>query len=157
MSTNFVCVPIEARYHNELVLRQGKPDSVSDMINMIIEDYLDRTKNDGNWSESYFESRGEWESKQEFIEKYGDPDRGYNWQPVFLPNGTQISMTYQDKKYYAEVQHEQINYDGSTFSPSELASVIASNTRRNAWRDLYLKFPNSSEWILADQFRRIKK
>jgi hypothetical protein len=73
---------------------------------------------------------------------------------MFLPNGTKISMNYRAQQYSAEVRHEQIHYEGKTFTPSELARAIASNTSRNAWRDLMIKQPNDQDWQLADVLRR---
>ena len=50
---------------------------------------------------------GREESTEILPEKYGDPGRGYQWQSVFLPNGTTIRMTYRGRNSYAEVRHEE--------------------------------------------------
>ena len=63
-------------------------------------------------------------------------------------------MRYKGRQYHAEVRQEQIHYEGETFSPTELARKIASNTSRNAWRDLLIKRPSDQEWQLADVMRR---
>ena len=152
---NFVCVPISVSLYNELVIRVGNPDkNVNVFIENVVGDYLARTANDEGWSEQYYEWRDSVEDREAFVSEYGDPARGYHWGSLFLPNGTRISMDYKGRQYHAEVRHQQIHYEGKTYSPSELARVIASNTSRNAWRDLRIKRPSDQEWRLADALRR---
>jgi hypothetical protein len=38
-------------------------------------------------------------------------------------------------------------------SPTALANQIANNTSRNAWRDLWIKFPGDDGWRLAQDLR----
>lgn len=156
-ATNFVCVPIDASLYNELVLRMGDPErDVSGTIESVLESFLERTEEDADlWSESYFEWRDRQQPEKEFRERYGEPDRGYFWTPLFLPNGTKLSMTYGGKKYSAEIRHEQIYFDGNVISsPSALASVIAHGTSRNAWLALMIKRPKDPAFRLADELRR---
>ena len=84
----------------------------------------------------------------------GEPDRGYQWQQLFLPNGTQLRMTYRGKNAYAYVRHETIMYEGGSYSASQWASKVADNTARNAWRDIWVSLPGESGWSLAQDLRR---
>lgn len=81
---------------------------------------------------------------------------GYLWKnkdaDLFLPDGTQLRMPYKQKDYFAKVVGDQIMYEGKAFSPSNLVNEI-TGTSRNAWRDLWIKFPGDSDWKLADELR----
>ncbi len=79
-------------------------------------------------------------------------DRGYRWKRVFLPHGTRIRMRYKGKYYYAQVQEDEIIYEGRAISPSELANNV-TNSSRNAWRDLEIRRPEDDEWYSADDLR----
>ena len=80
--------------------------------------------------------------------------RGYQWKNLFLPHGTQIRMPYKGAYHYAKVEGDQIVYNGTPTSPGSLANMI-THSSRNAWRDLWIKRPKDSEWMLADDLRRI--
>ncbi len=156
-TASVICVPIDASLYNELVLRVGDPArDVSAIIEDVLVDYLQRTEEDGDlWSPTYFEWREHQVPEKEFRKEYGEPDSGYFWTPLFLPNGTKLSMTYGGKKYSAEIRHEQIYFDGNVVSsPSALASVIAHGTSRNAWLALMIKRPKDPAFRLADDLRR---
>jgi hypothetical protein len=143
MDTNVVFVPIPAEMYNELVIRCGHPTvDVSGYIEHAVSTYLDRTKDD-EWSAQYNSIREIDRALENLGTEFGDPNKGYQWLTVFLPND-----------YYAEVAHEQIMYEGEAFSPSSLANRIASGTSRNAWRDFWIKKPRDKEWLLADDVRR---
>ncbi len=108
----------------------------------------------------------------EFIEKgmilaAPDPDtflhhrpaedaRGYSWKSktthLFMPNGTDIRMRYDGRFHYAKVVGDEIIYEGIAYSPASLANTIAGSSR-NAWRDLWIKKPEQSDWKLADTYR----
>lgn len=148
-----IAVLIDARLHNELVLRTRSTSDVTSYIEHALEGFLDRTATDGGlWNHQYIEELASLEENQQ-LRKYGDPNKGYQWQMVFLPNSTKLMMTYMGIDHYAEVMHEKIVYEGNAYSPSELASRIANNTRRNAWRDLWIQLPDSSQWKLANEIR----
>ena len=73
--------------------------------------------------------------KQEaFLVKFGSPKRGYQWQSVFLPNGTRIRMTYKGLEAHAEIRFGQVYFEKQSMSPSQFARRIAADTNRNAWR-----------------------
>lgn len=160
MNDNVICVPIDASIYNELVLRCADPNKdVTAWIGNVLSNYLQFSEDDPKWSDAYHQWRAGAKDLDAFADKYGDPKRGYQWGPLFLPNGTKISMNYRGRTHHAEVRREQVWYarDGgeeASYSPSELARVIANNTSRNAWRDLVIKRPSDHEWRLADELRR---
>ncbi len=151
--TNYVFVPLPAELYAEFIRRSGKAD-MSHLIQDVVQDFFDRTVgNTDIWSEEYIGKLAEQEDEA-FLAKYGDPGRGYQWQNLFLPNGTQIRMTYGGEDSYAEVRHGRLFYGEESMSPSQFAGKVARYTNRNAWRDLYIKFPGEGSWKLADQLRR---
>ena len=147
-----ISIPISSELIGELILRKGPKTDVSTWIENIVEDYLNRTSDDGGWSEEYYDYRAE----QQVSEEYGDPKDGYHWHPLFLPNGTSIYMIYYGEKSYAKVKFGKIHFKEKTYSPSELSRTIANKTSRNAWRDLYIKRPKDSEWTKAEILRDLK-
>jgi len=154
--TPFVCVPIHISLYNELVLRVGDPNrDVSPIIESIIESYLERTEADGDWSAAYYAWKESKQPIEEFERQFGDPAKGYYWTPLFLPNGTRLSMPYGGTSHDAEIRHERIFFgETEVATPSALASLIASGTSRNAWRDLRIKRPEDAAFRLADDLRR---
>ena len=150
--TDYVFVPLPTELYAEFIRRSGKAD-MSHLIHYVVQDYFDRTEGDPIiWSEEYIEKFAD-EQDEAFREKYGDPGRGYQWQTLFLPNGTQIRMTYGGEDSYAEVRHGRLFYGDESLSPSQFAGKVARYTSRNAWRDLHIKFPGDGSWILADYLR----
>jgi hypothetical protein len=147
-------VPLNAELIGELFLRRGHPKvDVASWIENVLSDYLDRTAND-DWSEAYGSWRADTESTGDFAAEFGDPKGGYRWEPLFMPNGTLIRMSYKRQIHQATVRFDRIEFDGQSYTPSELASRIAAGTNRNAWRDLLIKRPNDADWCLADELRR---
>lgn len=152
-----IAILIDAELHNEIVLRLRSPKDVSGIIENQVASFLDATEGDLDfWSEEYV---AEWEELRADHTRatFGDPTKGYQWQIVFLPNGTRLRMTYKGRDNFAEVRHQRISADGGTMSPSEWASQVAGNTSRNAWRDIWLQFPGKNDWQLADVVRRAER
>ena len=77
---------------------------------------------------------------------------GYQWKSLFLPDSTEVRMQYKSDWYYAKVEGDKLVYEGATITPGRLANTIAGSSR-NAWRDLWIKRPADSEWLLADDCR----
>ena len=78
--------------------------------------------------------------------------RGYQWKNLFMPSGTQIRMQYKGSYFYAKIEGDELIFNGNPISPSTLANTITSSSR-NAWRDLWIKRPTDTEWVLADDCR----
>lgn len=151
---NTICINIDSEIVSEMFLRQGPKTDVSSWIENVVWDYLERTADDGDWSEAYYAYRAQQQGEGDFVAKFGDPKEGYHWAPLFLPNGTSIRMEYKRDTAYATVKFGKIDYQGNSYSPSEFARAVANNTSRNAWRDLLIKRPGDTDWVLADDLRR---
>ena len=151
-STNFIYVPLHVELYADLVRRSGDAD-VSAYIDHSVESFLERTEGDpGIWSAEYIEKLVD-EEDEAFRMNFGDPGRGYQWHPVFLPNGTKVRMCYKSQYSYAEIRHDRLYYNEKAMSPSQFANRVAEHNR-NAWRDLEIQFPGKGSWKLADSVRK---
>lgn len=151
--TDYIYVPLPVDLYAELIRRSDR-SNVAIYIENQVRDFLDSTEGDPMiWSAEYIEKHAE-KQDEKFIERYGNPVRGYQWQNVFLPNGTQVRMTYRGTAHHAEICHEKLVFAGDSLTPSEFASQVANNTSRNAWRDIFIKFPGEGGWKFADELRR---
>lgn len=81
-----------------------------------------------------------------------DASKGYQWKQLFLPNGTELRATFGGRSSYAKVQNEAILCDGEATTPSRLANARGCGTR-NAWHNVWLKFPGEATWKLARRCR----
>lgn len=81
-----------------------------------------------------------------------DTSRGYQWKQLFLPNGTELRTIYCGRSLYAKVENEQIISDGLPTTPSRLANAQGCGTR-NAWKTIWLRFPDAKRWELAARCR----
>jgi hypothetical protein len=104
------------------------------------------------WSEEHANAVAE-EQADDGLQKYGPVTKGYHWQNVYLPNGTQLKIHYKSRDHFAEIRHQQLYYEGTPSSPSQFVSRVANNTSRNAWRDIWIKRPEDKDWVFADQLR----
>lgn len=132
----YISVPIDTALFLDLsqcLKDAGDPRDPVEMVSTAIEYWMDNA----SWKPELFSTVS---------------DLGYQWKALFLPTGTQIRMKYDGEYKYARVEGDQIIYEGSPISPGSLANKIAGNSR-NAWRDLWIKRPNDSEWALADDLR----
>ena len=81
-----------------------------------------------------------------------DASKGYQWKQLFLPNGTELRATFGGRSRYATVQDEAILCDGAPTTPSRLANARGCGTR-NAWHNVWLRFPGEASWQLARRCR----
>lgn len=84
------------------------------------------------------------------------PDEGYQWKQVFLPHGTRLRASFGRQPYFATVENSEIKCDGQSVSPSAFANLRGSGNR-NAWKAVWLRFPGSAQWVLADACRTLQK
>lgn len=75
------------------------------------------------------------------------------WKELEIPGGSEVRMQYGGGYHHAKVANGKIVDSDGEFSPSEWASKIAQGTSRNAWRDLYFRFPGRKEWQSATFLR----
>jgi hypothetical protein len=78
--------------------------------------------------------------------------RGYQWKSVFLPEGTLLRTVFGGKNHHCMVEADQILYQGAAISPSGFVNAVGG-MRRNAWRCIWILFPNTLEWKLAETLR----
>ena len=147
-----IAVLIDARLHNEIVMRRRNTGNVTHIIENVLNDFLDRTEGDDIWHEDYI---GAWLELQEddYLVKYGPPDKGHHWGNVLLPNGAKLKITYMKRDYFAEIRHGRIMDGKHARTPSEWASCVAKHTSRNAWRDIYVQQPGTTKWVAAQVMR----
>lgn len=81
-----------------------------------------------------------------------DTSRGYQWKTLFLPGGTELRMSTRQSTYYARVDGDHIVFQGRRVSPRGMTLAVAGEGR-NAWRDLWLKFPGERYWKQAIRCR----
>jgi hypothetical protein len=153
----YLYVPLHSDIVAEIVLRsQGRAD-VAAIVESCVDSFLERTKGDAQiWSDEHAGQVAEEEENGDLVQ-LGHPSKGYNWSGVFLPNGTKLRVTYMGKDHFADVRHQQIFYADQAWTPSQFASKIANNTSRNAWRDIWVRKPDCSDWVFADHLRRSQR
>lgn len=83
-------------------------------------------------------------------------DIGYQWKQLFLPEGTRLRASFGRQPYFASVEGTEIKCDGQSLSPSGFANLRGSGNR-NAWKAVWLRFPGSAQWVLADDCRTLQK
>ncbi|MBA5637602.1 hypothetical protein H3H37_11110 [Duganella sp. LX20W] len=74
---------------------------------------------------------------------------GYQWKQLFLPEGTRLRASFGGIPSFAVVEGDDIVCDGRTVSPSGFANQQGCGNR-NAWKAVWLRFPGSEQWLLAD-------
>ena len=77
---------------------------------------------------------------------------GYQWKQIFLPSGTLLRTNFSGKNYHGLVEEDRILYEGKSVSPSGFANVVGG-MRRNAWKVVWILFPDTSTWRQADTLR----
>jgi hypothetical protein len=77
---------------------------------------------------------------------------GYQWKHLFLPNGTLLRTVFSGKSFHCLVEGDHIRYNGEIISPSGFANAVGG-VRRNAWKVIWILFPDSSAWKLAGALR----
>jgi len=79
-------------------------------------------------------------------------ERGYQWKQLFLPNATRVRMNFDGQWHFACIEDDELMYQGRVMSPHQMVLQIAGNGR-NAWRELWLRFPGQRDWSNADRLR----
>ncbi len=78
---------------------------------------------------------------------------GYQWKCLFLPDGTTLRTVYKRKSYLAHVKGSDLCFEGRSVSPRQFANEVA-DCARNAWRTIWLRFPDEVEWKRAMPLRK---
>jgi hypothetical protein len=83
-------------------------------------------------------------------------DTGYQWKQLFLAQGTRLRASFGGTAYFAVVDGAEIKHADRAISPSGFANLHGSGNR-NAWKAIWLRFPGSEQWVLADVCRALQK
>lgn len=96
----------------------------------------------------------EWQAAHSHSGKQSDAAElhGYQWKSLFLPDSTVLRLIYGCDSYYARVQGDHLVYQGQHVSPRQFA-VMVTRSVRNAWRELWIRFPDSRDWKNAHACR----
>jgi hypothetical protein len=81
-----------------------------------------------------------------------EPGRGYQWKQLFLPETTSVRMYWGGLWYGADIVGDELVYRGNSVSPNQMVQQVAGEGR-NAWRELWLRFPGEKGWTNADRLR----
>jgi hypothetical protein len=73
---------------------------------------------------------------------------GYQWKGLFLPCGTVLRTSFKGRNFQATVDGDCVMFDGRAVSPSEFVNAVGG-TARNAWRAVWLLFPDEKIWRIA--------
>lgn len=152
--SDMLFIPFPKELYHRILMRSGGVLDPALLAVDQVEGFIERNM----WDSSFWTEEGlrlfKLESEASANANIGDTKRGYQWQQVFLPNGTDLRITYKNRNFYARVQHERI-VEGKLMyaSPSEWASKVADNTSRNAWRDVWIKRPVDRDWTFANSLR----
>lgn len=76
------------------------------------------------------------------------------WKEITIPASSDVRMSYGGTSHYATIHDGKIKDGDGEFSPSEWSSKVADGTSRNAWRDLWFKFPSKKDWVPAELIRQ---
>ncbi|MGZ3184568.1 MAG: hypothetical protein ACXU8N_19180 [Telluria sp.] len=81
-----------------------------------------------------------------------EPD-GYQWKCLFLPEGTVLRVLGAGGAHYATVVGHRLLYRGMPTSPNRLAAASCARTARNAWNQVWLRWPGGADWLPAWRVR----
>lgn len=109
------------------------PEGAASVVEQVIEDFLERTKDD------YVAS---------------DPNP-FVWDKLRLPSGTKVRTKHYGEYQFAKVEDGRIYWDGEEYkSMSQLARAMRGDTSNNAWVVLEIQYPGQMGWTLADRLRK---
>jgi len=95
-----------------------------------------------------------WMAQFEAAESKGKPRTidGYQWKDVFLPDGTTLRNVYRRTSYLAHIDGRELHFKGRSVSPAQFVNEVGGSYR-NAWKTVWIRFPNENEWKLAMTLR----
>lgn len=80
------------------------------------------------------------------------PLRGYQWKQLFLPEATRLRVHSGDNWHGAEVIGDDLIFRGEAVSPNQMVQQVCGDAR-NAWLELWIRFPGEKTWTRAAQLR----
>ena len=119
-----------------------------------LEQFLRNSSHPLSLTEALVAAVNQWIEREQAGEQ---PVDGYQWKQLFLPEKTLVRMQYDDDWHHAEVIGDELVYRGRPVSPHQMTQAIAGDGR-NAWRDLWIRFPGEKNWSCAAHLRaRLQK
>ena len=67
-----IAIPIDSEIIGEMFLRTGPKANITDWVENILTNYLERTADD-EWSEAYYDYREKQSEVENFASEFGDP------------------------------------------------------------------------------------
>lgn len=136
--------------------KQHPPPYLDLHISHAINDLLQKATWQHNWKWEDWEIAAiairEWCARNDPTLGTPSPADGYQWKQLFLPNGTLLRTIQNKKKRLCVVQHDNIFFEDAVTTPSRFANS-GGGANRNAWRVIWVLFPNTSNWRLAADLR----
>jgi hypothetical protein len=153
----YVSIPFPRDLYNLIVLRSGGKLDPANLATEQVEQFIERTRDEALvWTEQGVAQFAK--EKAEKSHDFGDPSRGHQWSLVFLPNGTELRMKYLGKTQYATIKSENVVSGTTIFSSvSQWVRSVARGTSRNAWHDVWIRFPTETEFRYSDTVREAKR
>ncbi len=129
------------------------PISVSTFIGLV--DFLREKKSPREPLEVIEAAIGYWMDNADWKDEILSPvsiATGYSWKKVFLPSGTALRIRYNSDYHYAKVEGDKLIHDGAAVSPNQFAQKVAG-CARDAWRDVWIRRPGDSDFVVAKSLR----
>jgi len=81
-------------------------------------------------------------------------EASFTWSPLTLPSGTKLRVRYKNQEFIADIINGKLFWNDKAYpSVSELINTMRNGTRNNAWRCTEIRYPNDTNWVLADRLR----
>lgn len=131
-------------------VREEPPSpSIPPVVYQELQDYLRQSGNPLTPAEAIHNAIKLWIARQRADV---EPERGYQWKQLFLPDQTRVRVIFDGKSYLACVQGDELVYQGAAISPHQMVRQIVGDGR-NAWREIWVRLPQQRAWKNADQLR----
>jgi hypothetical protein len=155
----YVYVPLKRELYHELVRRHDRREdvNVAALVERAVETFLKNTDGDPSiWtSKEYLDDYEDRTACAEDRGTCGDPDHGFQWCSVYLPNGTILRMQHEGRWHEAYVIRQAIRRgmdDAGQYTPDWLATEICGSPR-DGWDDLFILRPGDRGPTLARDAR----
>jgi hypothetical protein len=155
----YVYIPLRRELYHEIVRREDRHEdvNVAAYVERAVEDFLKSTDGDrAVWTgKEYWDEYKERTSHAEDRAPYGDPDLGFQWYDVYLPNGTTLRMQHDGQWHEAYVIRQAVRRsmdDVEQYMPDWLATEIFGSPR-DGWDDLFILRPGDRRPTLARDAR----
>ena len=78
---------------------------------------------------------------------------GYQWQSLFLPEGTELRVRLDTVWHYARIAHDRIDDQGTPHASPRAWLLDLTGSVRNAWRDIWIRRDIRELWSQAAHLR----